>query len=81
MSVQVGGEAGAWVGFHGEVLEVLSVRPFAPGAPICIEVDGTALQGKSLGSRRQADGRFHVRMRMINLRREHRAMLEAKAAL
>lgn len=78
MSVRIGGEEGAWVRFAGEVLEVLSPQPFAPGAPIPVEVDGTPLQGKSLGSKRQPDGRFHVRMRLVNLRREHRAMLAAK---
>ncbi len=79
MSVVVGGEPGVWVDFSGEILEVLSARPFAPGAPVSIEVDGTSLQGKSLGSKRQPDGRFHVRMRMINLRRAHRVFLLAKS--
>ena len=80
MSVTVGGGEGGWIGFAGEVLEVLSPTPYAPGAPISLEVDGIPLQGKALGSKRQDDGRFHVRMRMINLRREHREMLVAKSA-
>ena len=78
MSVRIGGVDGSWVGFAKDVLEVLSPAPYAPGAPIALEVDGTPLQGKSLGSKRQADGRFLVRMRLINLRREHRAMLAAR---
>ncbi|HEY8432146.1 MAG TPA: hypothetical protein VIL20_27405 [Sandaracinaceae bacterium] len=74
------GEAVAWA---GEVLSLVLPRAFAPGAPIAfsIALEGGALSlsGKTVGSKRRADGRFDVRVRLLNLRREERARLEALA--
>ncbi len=76
------GEAfeGRAIGFgkHGLVMR-LPVA-FAPGAPIQTRVAlpggvGT-VEGRCIGSKRQDDGTFEVRMRMTNLRREHRLALE-----
>ena len=62
-------------------LEGIQAAIFAPGAPIAFEAvleDGpVALEGKSHGSKRRGDGRFDVRLRMINLRREDRERLAA----
>ncbi|MEM9072251.1 MAG: hypothetical protein AAGE52_27335 [Myxococcota bacterium] len=79
IAVEIGSSPGEWRGFQKDILEVVSIHPFAPGAPIALSIDGVALQGKSIGSKRQDDGRFVVRMRMINLRREHRDRLRAIA--
>ncbi|HJK89091.1 MAG TPA: hypothetical protein RMH85_13955 [Polyangiaceae bacterium LLY-WYZ-15_(1-7)] len=78
-AVRIAEGEGAFVAFDKGVLEVVSPAPFAPGAPLALEVDGRALQAKSLGSKRQEDDRFRVRMRMINLRREDRLYLESLA--
>lgn len=84
MSVAVtlsSGGRGEAVAFEGEVLSLVLPRAFAPGAPVSLEatVDGRtmALNGKALGSKRREDGRFDVRMRMINLRRSERERLSA----
>lgn len=72
------GEAIAW---SRDVLHLVLPRAFAPGAPIAltVELEGGALEltGKTLGSKRRDDGRFDVRARLIDLRREDRARLEA----
>ncbi len=73
-----GGEGEA-VRFEGEVLSLILGRAFAPGAPVALEAtigtDTIALTGKSIGSKRREDGRFDVRLRMTNLRREDRVRL------
>ncbi len=65
----------------GEVLTCVVSRAFAPGAPVDFTVRIGAgeltLGGKSLGSRRRDDGRFDVRFRLVNLRREDREALAA----
>lgn len=74
------GARGEAVRVDGEVLEAVLPRAFAPGAPARMELDGDApipIEGKTIGSKRRDDGRFDVRMRLINLRREHRAALES----
>jgi hypothetical protein len=76
-----GGGTGALVRVDGEVLHAVLDRPFAPGSPVRMQVDaeGEALpvQGKTIGSKKRDDGRFDVRLRLINLRREHRDKLRA----
>ncbi len=79
MTVQVAGKPGELVAFDREFLEVIAEVPLAPGTPTALQVEDMALQGKSQGSKRIEDGRFRVRLRMINLRREHRERLEALA--
>ena len=73
-----GGEGEA-LAFAGEVLTCALPRAFAPGAPIELSVvaegEAVALRAKSIGSKRRDDGRFEVRMRLVNLRREHREAL------
>lgn len=73
--IRVAGEPGELVSFEGEFLVMVSAVPLAPGTPTSIEVEDMSLQGKSQGSKRLEDGRFRVRFRMINLRREHRDRL------
>lgn len=73
-----GGEGEA-TRLEGEVLHLILARAFAPGAPVAfaatIAGERVALTGKSIGSKRREDGRFDVRLRMTNLRREDRARL------
>ena len=73
-----GGEGEA-ARIEGEVLHLIPARAFAPGAPVALEAtiegEAVALTGKSIGSKRRDDGRFDVRLRMTNLRREERLRL------
>jgi hypothetical protein len=79
--VRVGGERlGATEAYGGEVLTLVLARPYAPGAPLHFTVEASTpleLTGKSLGSKRREDGRFTVRLRLTNLRRDERRALEA----
>ncbi|MCZ7687520.1 MAG: hypothetical protein M5U28_55795 [Sandaracinaceae bacterium] len=63
------------------MLHLVLPRAFAPGAPLALtlELEDGALEltGKTIGSKRREDGRFDVRARLISLRREDRARLEA----
>ena len=76
--VASGGEGEA-LGFAGEVLEIVIERAYAPGAPVEMTIDRPdgplAVRGKTIGSKRGADGRFLVRLRLVSLRREDRARL------
>lgn len=76
-AVLVEGAPAAWGGYNKQVLTLICPAPYAPGQPMRFSVDGVALEGKSLGSKRQPDGRFEVRLRLVNLRKEHREMLES----
>lgn len=73
-----GGEGEA-VSLAGEILHVVLGHPYAPGAPISMRLtraDGeVALEGRTIGSKRRDDGRFDVRLRLVNLTRDHRARL------
>lgn len=75
------GESGEAGRLDGEVLEAVLPRAFAPGAPVRFEVqiggETIPVQGKTIGSKRRDDGRFDVRLRLINLRREHREALRS----
>jgi hypothetical protein len=74
-----GGGEGEAARLEGEVLHLILARAFAPGAPVAFEATlaggRVALTGKTIGSKRRDDGRFDVRLRMTNLRREDRARL------
>ncbi len=60
---------------EGEILTLISPRAFAPGAPLRFTCTDLTLAGKSLGSKRRDDGRFDVRLRLVNLRRTDRERL------
>lgn len=84
MAVEVGfggAERGLALGFDGIVLELEAPQPFPAGQPMPLaliaESGSVDLQGKSLGSKRRSDGRFVVRVRLINLRRSERELLQA----
>ena len=79
VAVRIADAAGAFLAYGRGVIELVSPAPFAPGAPTRFEVAGLPLEGKSLGSKRRPEGDFHVRFRLVNLRREHRLRLEAFA--
>jgi len=80
------GFEGETLAFAGEILELCLPRAFAPGAPVRFDLalpeigEPLALAGRTIGSKRREDGRFHVRVRLTNLRREARLSLEALAA-
>jgi hypothetical protein len=74
--------SGEAVDFDGKVLSARAPRAFAPGMPLqmiaCPSSDSPLrLQGKSIGSRRSAEGPFEVRIRLVNLRRADRERLES----
>jgi hypothetical protein len=73
------GEEGEAIAIDGNLLTLLSPRAFAPGAPIQFSTLGEAersFEGRTIGSKRVEDGRFEVRMRFVNLRREDREALQ-----
>ena len=80
IAVRIAEGEGELVGYAKNVIELVSPTSFAPGQPARFEVAELALEGRSLGSRKRDDGRFTVRFRLISLRREDRARLEAIAA-
>lgn len=67
--------------FDGKWLTLSAPRAWAPGSPMKLAavLDGKthALDLRSLGSRRGADGSFTVKARLVSLTRESRAALEA----
>lgn len=69
-------------GLQGEIVALISPKAFAPGQPLTFtlpaEHGAAEIQGKSLGSKRRADGRFDVRVRLVNI---HRSMRERLVAL
>jgi hypothetical protein len=70
--------------FDGSHLTFVSPRAFAPGAPIRFTATtGGAVrsfEGRAIGSKRIDEGRFEVRMRFVNLRRDDRVILNALPA-
>ena len=75
------GEKGELRAVDGNQATLESPRAFAPGAPLqfTVELAGAArsLEGRTIGSKRLADGAFVVRLRFVNLRRDVRQLLEA----
>lgn len=71
-------EAQTW---DGSVLTLHGPRAFAPGSPVCfvakLEHGERTFEGRTLGSKRIEEGRFEVRMRLVNLRRDDRNALVA----
>ncbi len=79
--VWIGEAEGELVGYAKNVIELVAPMPLAPGQPARFTVEGLALEGRSLGSRKREDGRFQVRIRLVSLRREQRLALEGLADL
>jgi hypothetical protein len=73
------GEAHA-IAWAGEVLELVCERAHPPGRPLALSVQlpeaALTLNGKTIGSKLRADGKFDVRLRLSSVRREQRAALE-----
>lgn len=65
----------------GERLHVISPTPYAPGQRFSgsIQLDGGAVtvEGRSQSSKKREDGRFEVRVRLVNLSRSGRVRLTA----
>ncbi len=75
-----GGGDGWAHGLEGLVVALVVPRPFAPGAPLALtawpEDDAPLwLEGRTVGAKKRADGRFDVRVRLVNLRRDARERL------
>jgi hypothetical protein len=68
------------VGYADNVLHLICEAAFPPGKPLSLQLqlDGQALalQGKSAGSKRRADQRYDVKLRLFSLRRDERGRLE-----
>jgi hypothetical protein len=79
-----GGERAEARTFDGSHLTFVSPRAFAPGAPIrfTARTDSAvrSFEGRAIGSKRVDEGRFEVRMRFVNLRRNDRSILSALPA-
>ena len=76
------GEEAELEAFEGRSATLASPLAFPPGAPVAftawLEQGPTRLEGRSLGSKRRADGRFQVRMRFVNLTKRDRDALAAR---
>jgi len=73
---------GAAVGCGPEVITFLAPKAFPPGQPLELTLfpdadNALKLQARSIGSKLQADQRFEVRARLINLSRNAREQLNA----
>ena len=66
--------------FSGELLVFSCSRAYPPGRPLSLNLQANAstlsLAGRCIGSKRQADESYIVRMRLTNLRREDRTWLQ-----
>lgn len=79
------GESVAALAYADLVLTFGCAKAFPPGKPLTLELrlpeqNAVALVGRCIGSKQQADGRYVVRMRLTNLRREVRLALEQALA-
>ena len=61
---------------EGERLEIISPTAFAPGQPLSFTAGALHLEARSQGSKKRDDGRFDVRLRLINFSRVKRERLE-----
>ncbi len=68
------------VALSNDLLDVVVGEPCAPGTPITLELGGLALEAKSRGTKKRADGRFDLKARLVGLRREQREQLQALLA-
>ena len=74
------GSEGEVLRLDGEILSVLLDRAYAPGSPVELSAEVgeqiLSLRGKTVSVKKQPDGRFALRFRLISLRREERLLLE-----
>lgn len=66
-------------GYADGILTLRSDKAYPPGRPLACELaydTPMALKGRTIGSKRQDDGRFLVRVRLTNLRKQDREQLE-----
>ena len=74
------GDRAVATGYASNLLSLICPCAYPPGKPMALraEIAGTrlSLEGKSTGSRVREDGRFDVKLRLVSLRREDRALLE-----
>lgn len=72
---------GELLAVEGEWATIVSVKAFAPGQPLSFDLQDDAgtfgIGGKAQGSKRLEDGRFRVKMRLVNLRRDLRERMLA----
>jgi len=75
------GRAAELLAVEGSIATLRSPSAFAPGSPMrftaAFEKIERSYEGRAIGSKRQADQSFEVRMRFVNLRREDREALLA----
>ena len=75
------GTQGQALRFVGEVLTLRCARPYPPGRPLSLIIlasePALSLSGRCIGSRRQDEDLYLVRVRLTNLRREDRQWLQA----
>jgi hypothetical protein len=73
------GQDAVGLAFDGNLLKLRSPIAFAPGSPIRFNATGAYgernFEGRVIGSKRVDEHWFEVRMRLVNLRREDRALL------
>ena len=83
LPLRIGAElSGAAVSCSAELFTFLSPKAFPPGQPLELTLfpgteDAVTLQARCIGSKLQADQRFEVRARLINLSRGVRQRLHA----
>jgi hypothetical protein len=74
------GEQGTVRDFEEPLMTLLSPKAFAPGQPLALTLiaddSQLVLQGKTIGSKREPDDRYVVRVRVVNLRRTDRNLLQ-----
>lgn len=75
------GEQGTVSDFEEPVMTLLSRKAFSPGQPLALTLVAgdtrLVLQGKTIGSKRYLDDRYLVRVRVVNLRRAERNLLQS----
>ncbi|MCG8557871.1 MAG: hypothetical protein MJD61_21695 [Proteobacteria bacterium] len=76
-----GGKQGQALGLEGELLTLALPSAQPPGKPlelVCQLPEGSVrLSARTVGSKRQQDGSFRVRVRLVCLRRQVRQALQA----
>jgi hypothetical protein len=84
LRLSMGGGEGEATMLEGEVLYAIAPRAYAPGSRVTFSAevaDGTiAIEGKAVYSKKREDGRFDLRMRLFNVRREDRERIAAAIA-
>ena len=60
-----------------DLLQVVADEPCAPGTPVELAIEELRLQAKSHGTKKRADGRYDLRVRLVGIRRAERERLES----